>query len=80
MSTTGIEMRKPAVNRFLFVAAVLFAMIHLIDFTFYGQSPRNLAGALGFALIAYGTRRQLRSAMMAGAVIGLASIVAKYLG
>ena len=80
MQTTDVDPRRQTANRILFVAAVVIALIHVIDFVFYGQSPRNLAGALGFALIAYGTRRHLRSAVMAGAAIGLASIVAKYLG
>ncbi len=39
MDTTGIGTRAPAASRFLVVAAVVFAVIHLIDFTFYGQSP-----------------------------------------
>ena len=78
MDTTGIGTRAPAASRFLGVAAVVFAVIHLIDFTFYGQSPRNLAGALGCALIAYGTRRQIRVATLAGAVLALGAIVVKY--
>ena len=65
----------------VFVSAfILFAVINLIDFAFYGQNLRNLAGAAGFSLMAYGHHKEIAAASIIGTVLALGSIVVKYLG
>ena len=65
----------------VFVSAfILFAVINLIDFAFYVQNLRNLAGAAGFGLMAYGHRKEIAAASIIGTVLALGSIVVKYLG
>lgn len=69
-----------ATRKNIFLALfLLFAVINLIDFTFYGQSLRNLLAAAGFSLMAYGWHKDNRSASIVGAVLALGAILAKYL-
>lgn len=66
-------------NRVFLVLFLLFAAINLIDFLFYGQNLRNLLGATGFGLTAYGWHKHFRSVSIVGAVLALGAILAKYL-
>jgi len=66
-------------NRLFLVVSLLLAAINLIDFVFYGQNLRNLVGAAGFGLMAYGDHKNVRVASVVGAVIALGSLVVKYL-
>jgi hypothetical protein len=66
-------------NRVFVAVFILFAVINLIDFAFYGQNLRNLAGSVGFSLMAYGHHKEVHFASIAGAVLALGSIVVKYL-
>lgn len=65
-------------DRVFVVVFILFAAVSLIDFALYGQNLRNLAGAVGFALMAYGSFRKVNVALVVGAVLALGSIVVKY--
>ncbi|MBD9437639.1 hypothetical protein IB223_16200 [Pseudoxanthomonas sp. PXM03] len=65
-------------NKIFVVIAILLAAVNLIDFVLYGQKIRNLAGAAGFALMAFGTYKDLNWASIFGAALALAAIVAKY--
>ena len=65
-------------NKIFFVVAILLAAVNLIDFVFYGQQIRNLAGATGFALMAFGTYKDLNWASISDALLALAAIVVKY--
>ena len=66
-------------NRVFLVLFSLFAAINLIDFMFYGQNLRNLFGAAGFGLMAYGWHKHIRSVSIVGAALVLSAILAKYL-
>lgn len=66
-------------RKFFLVLILIFAAINLVDFVFYGQSLRNLLGAAGFGLMAYGWHKHIRPISIAGAVLALGAIVAKYL-
>lgn len=61
------------------VILLLFAAINLVDFIFYGQSLRNLFGAAGFGLMAYGWHKHRRPVSIVGVVLALGAILAKYL-
>lgn len=65
-------------NKIFVVVAGALAAINLIDFVFYGQQIRNLAGAVGFALMAFGRYKNMSLPMVAGAVLALGAIVVKY--
>lgn len=61
---------------------VLFALIitgYLINFAFYGQHIRDMAGATGFVLMAYGMYKDHKIAGLSGAALVLGSIAVKYL-
>ena len=47
-------------RKFFLVLLLIFAAVNLVDFVFYGQSLRNLLGAAGFALMAYGWHKHIR--------------------
>lgn len=66
-------------NRAFLVLFLLFAAINLIDFLFYGQNLRNLFGATGFGLMAYGWHKHFRSVSIVGAALALSAILVKYL-
>ena len=51
---------------------------NLVDFLFYGQQLRNLASGIGFALMAYGTYRNVQAASTVGLLLAAGSLVAKY--
>ncbi len=65
-------------NRVFVVVFVVFAAINLIDFALYGQNLRNLAGAAGFGLMAYGYHKESHFASIVGALLALGSILVKY--
>lgn len=65
-------------NRFLPIFFLAFAVINLIDFAFYGQNLRNLVGAVGFGLMAYGCHKNHRSASIVGTVLAIGSVLVKY--
>lgn len=68
---------KDGSKTFLVVFAV-FAATHLVDFVLYDQHLRSLAGAVGFALLAVGAAKHLSSASIAGAVLSIVALAAKY--
>lgn len=65
-------------NRVFLTFFLLFAAINLVDFAFYGASHRNLLGAAGFGLMAYGCWKDTRAISAIGAVLALGSILVKY--
>jgi hypothetical protein len=83
-------------NKVIVGASALISAIHTTDFIFYGQEIRNLLGAAGFAMLAYGTLRSenqfahitrwslnnyLRRCLAAtGLVLIMASYLFKWLG
>ena len=73
--------QKPALttwNKVFVVVAILIAVGNLVDFVFYGQQLRNLASGIGFALMAYGTYRNVQAASTVGLLLAAGSLVAKY--
>ena len=73
--------QKPALttwNKVFVVIAILIALGNLVDFLFYGQQLRNLASGIGFALMAYGTYRNVQAASTVGLLLAAGSLVAKY--
>lgn len=73
--------QKPALttwNKVFVVIAILIALGNLVDFLFYGQQLRNLASGIGFALMAYGTYRNVQAASTVGLLMAAGSLVAKY--
>ena len=65
-------------NKVFVVFAILIALGNLVDFVFYGQQLRNLASGIGFALMAYGTYRNVQAASTVGLLLAAGSLVAKY--
>ena len=61
------------------VIAVLLSLGNLVDFIFYGQELRNIASSIGFALMAYGTYRNVQAASLVGLVLAAGAIAARYL-
>lgn len=75
-------------------ATVIIAFVNAIDFVFYGSEVRNLLGAIGFGLMAYGISRNgirfdqpadpgyvnhpARYAAKAGVLLALASFLFKW--
>ncbi|WP_192282702.1 hypothetical protein [Xanthomonas sp. XNM01] len=57
---------------------MLFAAARLVDFVFYGLLLRDLAGAGGFALLAFGHWRQADVATIGGAVLVLGAMLARH--
>lgn len=70
--------RMSTPSKVLVLVAVVLAAINLADFAFYGQQLRNLAGAAGFGLMAFGTYKNINWASIAGAALALGAIVLKY--
>lgn len=73
--------QKPALttwNKVFVVIAILIALGNLVNFIFYGQQLRNLASGIGFALMAYGTYRNVQAASTVGLLLAAGSLVAKY--
>jgi len=63
----------------LVVFALIFMIINLIDFTFYGQEIRNIVAAVGLGLMAYGIYKRSNFASITGSVLAVGAIAAKYL-
>ena len=61
------------------VIAILLSLGNLINFIFYGQELRNIASCIGFALMAYGTYRNVQAASMVGLLFAAGAIAARYL-
>ncbi len=61
------------------VIAILLSLGNLINFIFYGQELRNIASSIGFALMAYGTYRNVQVASMVGLLFAAGAMVARYL-
>ena len=61
------------------VIAILLSLGNLINFIFYGQELRNIASSIGFALMAYGTYRNVQAASMVGLLVAAGAIAARYL-
>ena len=61
------------------VIAVLLSLGNLINLIFYGQELRNIASSIGFALMAYGTYRNVQAASMVGLLFAAGAMVARYL-
>ncbi len=70
--------RTSSGNKIFVVVAAVLAVTNLIDFLFYGRELRNLAGAAGFALMAFGVLRNLGWASISGAVLAASALIAKY--
>jgi|TARA_R110000868_G_scaffold88008_4_gene245582 hypothetical protein len=66
------------INKLFVVFFTLFAVINLIDFSFYGLHLRNLVGALGYLLMAYGSYKNTYLLAIVGAVLAMGSIAVKY--
>jgi hypothetical protein len=66
-------------NKFFVIFFALFAVINLIDFTFYGQHLRYLAGATGYLFMAYGSYKNKYLIAIIGAVLAMGSIAVKYI-
>ncbi|WP_313494678.1 hypothetical protein [Stenotrophomonas sp.] len=66
-------------SKIFVTVAIVFAAVNFVDFVLYGNELRNLAGAAGFALMAFGTYKNLNWASISGAIFALGGIVAKYL-
>ena len=76
------SVEKPALttwSKIFVVIAILLAIGNLVDFIFYGQQLRNIASALGFSLMAYGTYRNLQTVSALGLLLAAAALAAKYL-
>ncbi|MFQ3208345.1 MAG: hypothetical protein ACI9IT_002511 [Glaciecola sp.] len=65
-------------NKFFVVFFSIFAVINLIDFTYYGQEIRYLVGATGYLLMAYGSYENKHLLAILGAALAIASIAVKY--
>lgn len=65
-------------NKVFVVVAAVLAIVNLVDYVFYGQQLRNLAGAAGFGLMAFGAHKHRNWASIAGAVIAIGALVLKY--
>lgn len=66
-------------DKVLISVAVILAAINVYDFFYDGQQIRNLAGATGFALLAFGTYKNVSWATATGAVLAIGAIVVKHL-
>lgn len=62
-------------KKVLVVVFVLLAASNFVDFAYYGQNLRNLAGAAGFVLMAYGSIKNVNPATVVGAVLVIGSFV-----
>ena len=65
-------------NKFFVIFFALFAVINLIDFTFYGQQLRYLVGAVGYLFMTYGSYKNKYLIAFIGCVLAMGSIVVKY--
>lgn len=65
-------------NKVLVVVMIAFAAVNIIDFAFYGQELRNLAGAAGFSLMAFGSLNSCSWALVLGGLLAIGAILLKY--
>lgn len=68
----------PINNKFFVIFFSIFAVINLIDFTFYGQDIRYLVGAAGNLLVAYGSYRKKYVLAILGVVLAMGALAAKH--
>lgn len=65
-------------NKVLVAVMIALATVNIIDFVFYGQELRNLTGAAGFFLMAFGSLKNRDWGLVLGGLLAIGAILLKY--